>query len=200
MSFKLNIDQFVHQFIEYFQKSGWISTHDKHEDYWEISHDFHGSNVGFVFNSRSVFAPTLNPKVQISPFLTNAAFSKIEKEIFQHASKIQVDPAVAYTKIIKSIPEYSAEYPVLFKDILQEIEAWGQNLNLQNCVQELATKGIPEVGGGQLRHLTALAYLGDFNTLLDYQKIFRKGKRLNFVPMITAEIIDRAIDIAAERA
>jgi hypothetical protein len=36
--------------------------------------------------------------------------------------------------------------------------------------------------------------------LIDYQQIFQKGKRLNFVPMIKPEMIDRAIDIAVERA
>ncbi|WP_376766896.1 DUF6990 domain-containing protein [Rhizobium tropici] len=48
--------------------------------------------------------------------------------------------------------------------------------------------------------MTALAYLADFTTLVDYQEIFRKGKRMNFVPMITREMIDRAVNIAAERA
>ncbi|ARS69609.1 DUF6990 domain-containing protein [Sinorhizobium meliloti] len=58
----------------------------------------------------------------------------------------------------------------------------------------------PDNGQSQLKHLTALAYLGDFSTLMDYQEIFRRGKRLNFVPMIKPEMIDRAIDIALEKA
>lgn len=58
----------------------------------------------------------------------------------------------------------------------------------------------PDTGQPQLKHLAALAYLGDFNTLIDYQEIFRKGKRLNFVPMIKSEMLDRAVDIAVERA
>ncbi|EHK78562.1 MULTISPECIES: DUF6990 domain-containing protein [Sinorhizobium] len=34
----------------------------------------------------------------------------------------------------------------------------------------------------------------------DCIEIFRRGKRLNFVPMIKPEMIDRAIDIALEKA
>jgi hypothetical protein len=53
---------------------------------------------------------------------------------------------------------------------------------------------------GQLRHLAALAWKANVSTLLDYQGILRKGKRLNFVPMITASMVERALDEALKRA
>jgi hypothetical protein len=52
----------------------------------------------------------------------------------------------------------------------------------------------------QLCHLGALAWNGDYSTLLDYEAIFKTGKRLNFVPMITTEMIERALEKAWERA
>jgi hypothetical protein len=52
----------------------------------------------------------------------------------------------------------------------------------------------------QLCHLGALAWSGDYSTLLDYEAVFKKGMRMNFVPMITAEMIDRALEKAWERA
>jgi hypothetical protein len=52
----------------------------------------------------------------------------------------------------------------------------------------------------QLCHLGALAWSGDYSTLLDYEAIFKKGKRLNFVPMIETEMIERALEKAWERA
>lgn len=80
-----------------------------------------------------------------------------------------------------------------------EALAWWVEQDNLSAIKALAAPP-PDTGQPQLKHLAALAYLGDFNTLIDYQQIFRKGKRLNFVPMITPEMIDRAVDIAAERA
>ena len=51
----------------------------------------------------------------------------------------------------------------------------------------------------QVCHLAALAWLGDFNKLTDYQNIFGRGHRMNFVPMITKEMIDRALEISYDR-
>lgn len=51
----------------------------------------------------------------------------------------------------------------------------------------------------QLCHLGALAWSGDYSPLLDYEAIFKKGKRLNFVPMVTLEMIERALEKAWER-
>ncbi|MBB4244330.1 MULTISPECIES: hypothetical protein [Rhizobium] len=130
---------FISQFVEYFEEQGWFSQHGKRKNFWTVSRDFDGSSVRLVTNNRSVLAPTLNPKVRVGPFLTNALFSKIEKEIFQNKAKFQ---AVAYTEVAKAIPEHDEEYSELFKSILREIEIWGQNLNLQNCIHELAIKGV----------------------------------------------------------
>ena len=48
-------------------------------------------------------------------------------------------------------------------------------------------------------HLAALAWVGDFGTLDEYSAIFKRGKRLNFSPRISAEMIDRAACIAVDR-
>ena len=48
----------------------------------------------------------------------------------------------------------------------------------------------------QIEHLAALAWQGNFNKLTDYQKIFERGYRMKFVPTITKETIDRALEIS----
>jgi hypothetical protein len=52
----------------------------------------------------------------------------------------------------------------------------------------------------QICHLTALAWNGNLDQLIDYQQSFERGHVTGFVPMITADMIDRALFIAAERA
>ncbi|MFS2174359.1 hypothetical protein ACCC98_00130 [Rhizobium pisi] len=85
------------------------------------------------------------------------------------------------------------------EDVSKEAINWWQSQDNLVAIKALAAPP-QSTGLSQLMHLGALAYLGDFNTLIDYQEVFRKGKRLNFVPMIKPEMIDRAVDIAVERA
>lgn len=83
-------------------------------------------------------------------------------------------------------------------ECIRRVHSWRQSYSPQREIEKLAKSPVPDVGGGQLLHLAALAYLADYDTLLDYQKIFRQGQRLNFVPMITSEMIDRAVHIGFE--
>ena len=52
----------------------------------------------------------------------------------------------------------------------------------------------------QVAHLAALAWSGDFSTLLSYEAAFERGYRLNFVPLITVETIRRAMSETREAA
>lgn len=52
----------------------------------------------------------------------------------------------------------------------------------------------------QLCHLAALAWRARVAQLLDYQAALDAGKRLNFVPMITGTMVERALDEALKRA
>ena len=85
------------------------------------------------------------------------------------------------------------------QSISDEIESWWMSQSLEDAIKS-KSQPPPETGLAQLYHLAALAYLGDFNTLMDYQQVFAKGQRMGFVPMIESEMIDRAVDIALERA
>ena len=70
------------------------------------------------------------------------------------------------------------------------IDWWNQH---KDYLKIKSFQNLPDdMGGNQLKHLAALAFDGDFNTLMDQQEFFERGHRLNFVPMITKEVIDRA--------
>lgn len=59
---------------------------------------------------------------------------------------------------------------------------------------------LPQPSMPQVCHLTALAWKGNLDKLIEYEESFAQGHRLGFVPMITADMIDRALDIAARNA
>lgn len=84
--------------------------------------------------------------------------------------------------------------------IINAVHDWRETCHPLDFITDLANGHIPPNGQLQIFHLAALAITGNFNTLMDYQSIFIKGQRLNFVPMITRPVIERALDIALENA
>jgi hypothetical protein len=80
-------------------------------------------------------------------------------------------------------------------DLVSEL----RGASLQSYVDMFSTD-IPDGLLPQVCHLAALAWKGNLERLIDYHEIFQRGHRLRFVPMITADMIDRALDIAAARA
>jgi len=87
-------------------------------------------------------------------------------------------------------------YQKIIEEKLKEI----QSIDMRGVIKELAANCPDQPYMRQIMHLASLAYLGDFTTLMDYQKIFERGYRLNFIPAIDKSMIDRATEIAIERA
>lgn len=84
------------------------------------------------------------------------------------------------------------------KMIKEQIESV-QKTDMDKVIKDFAANCPDRPSMRQIMHLAALARLADFNTLTDYQKIFARGHRMNFVPMISQAMIERALDIAMER-
>lgn len=88
------------------------------------------------------------------------------------------------------------------KDVLgldKEAKAWWEaqdnGLQIKKWSERVGNGGV-----NQLMHVSALAFLGDFNRLMDYRETFVDGKSPLFVPMITQEMLARAVDVAVYRA
>ena len=107
-------------------------------------------------------------------------------------------PAVlAGLKISKHLPMDDADHEDFIKELSHTIIEWAEKQESASLIKRFATPWETEA---QTTHLAALAYVGDFNTLMDYQQMFKRGKRANFHPYVKADAIDRALDIALERA
>lgn len=134
------------------------------------------------------------------------------KELFKINQKISPNKLMKWLPLTAMIENPSEQQDFLLvldaeefsyaqaEEVIQKVINWGRGLDANQTIRVIASSPIPDVGGAQLKYLAALAYVGDFNTLMDYQEVFSKGKRMNFVPMIKPEMIDRALDIALERA
>ena len=84
------------------------------------------------------------------------------------------------------------------KMIEEQIESI-QKIDMEKVIKDFAANCPDRPSMRQIMHLAALAWMADFNTLTDYQKIFARGHRMNFVPMISQAMIERALDMAFER-
>lgn len=84
--------------------------------------------------------------------------------------------------------------------ISQEVVSWGLSQDLEKGLENYKMLPTNSKGDMPLRHLAALSIAGDIDVLERYQDSFEKGDRLEFVPYITSEMINRAVLLARERS
>lgn len=78
--------------------------------------------------------------------------------------------------------------------------SWAQNQDIDAGLALYRSFPTDAKGAMPLRHLAALAIAQDVDQLEDYEKSFKKGERLGFVPYITVEMIERSLLIARGNA
>lgn len=132
-------------------------------------------------------------KLELSVSASSKEFCGICAKV---AGRKEMHATICQTYLEKPFADLSK---IDIKSLSDEIEIWWGAQPIASSLKTMSQPP-PETGQAQLYHLAALAYLGDFNTLMEYQSVFSKGKRMGFVPMIKAEMIERALDIALERA
>jgi hypothetical protein len=77
---------------------------------------------------------------------------------------------------------------------------WVKIQDIGAALKDLRELQTDAKGAFPRRHLAALAIAGDVERLEYYQQSFASGDRLDFVPYISKEMIDRALDIARSAA
>ena len=97
---------------------------------------------------------------------------------------------------VESLEAADFYYRRLVEEEVEEL----RKLDMEKVIKDFAANCPDTPSMRQVMHLASLAWRADFNTLLDYQDIFKRGYRMNFVPMITPEMIERALQIAFDRA
>lgn len=90
-------------------------------------------------------------------------------------------------------PEFTRKEIV---EAAQSVIEWGIRQDLREILDSFRDLPTDAVGNLPLKHLTALALLGETSTLEAYKTSFAAGDTLGFVPYITAACIDRALGIA----
>lgn len=79
-----------------------------------------------------------------------------------------------------------------------EMIEWGKQQDLDELLEKCCQYPTDSVGARPVFHLAALAMKGKLDILEDYLRSFQKGNRLGFVPYITIDYIERAIEVGKE--
>lgn len=136
---------------------------------------------------------TERDKLALSPCVSTVAFQSAIKEISGLKS---VD-----TPIVGDFRENDFVYSqqLKYEDIVSvsdDILRWASGVDIVSVLESFREIPTNAVGDQSLKHLTALALLGDSITLDRYKRSFASGDRLGFIPLVTADFIDRALIIS----
>ena len=189
---------FVAQFALIFKRAGWLAQFHKDESYWSFTRSLDQVDVRTSLSQRNVLSLPSNTRVVFSAGFSESELDRIFYRIAPPVKGDDAQPLVLKgLRIQEDIPAIKEQREVLISDISHRLITWAGEEDAQLCIQDFAKPWLTE---RQTSHLAALAYVADFNTLMDYQEMFKRGKRANFYPYITQEMLDRATDIALKRA
>lgn len=80
-------------------------------------------------------------------------------------------------------------------EVSEKIIDWAKNFDLESKINELANLPTDCKGNLAVKHLAALVITKNIEKLNFYKNSFMSGDKLNFVPYITEDFIDRAIEL-----
>ncbi len=121
--------------------------------------------------------------------LSNVGFKEVASTIFGASHRYPMIAKKDKIKV-KSIEKNDIELAI------ENILSWGKCQKIEEILNAFRLNCPDAPGQSQLYHLSALAVAGDVDKLECYDKYLSNGNRLNLVPMITQEMLKRAIDIS----
>lgn len=134
---------------------------------------------------------------------TFSCMHSVTTEKFNHAITF-IDPTdKGGYPIVSSVWEPDAikmqKEEIAAEDIINLIPTlidWARATDIEEGLRKYRELPTASFGSRPLLHLAALAIHGDVDVLVKYQQSFERGDRLGFVPYITDQMIDRAVEYA----
>ncbi|VVE90281.1 DUF6990 domain-containing protein [Pandoraea bronchicola] len=164
---------------------------------WKLEKDEVGDNVLFIVLEEKLIniTPTikrLKCKYTISfiPTLSTICFSNIANKINKSSS---ISPLACMPGDFYETINIEEETII---SIANGVINWAKGVDINTEIHRHAQLPTNSKGAMPLRHLAALALLGDTEKLEMYRTSFELGDRLDFVPYISIEMIGRALEIA----
>ncbi|VVE54570.1 DUF6990 domain-containing protein [Pandoraea fibrosis] len=173
--------------IGFLVNSGWRKIGDKVDD---IILEFHTADR-IITVIPSIRKLSNYYSISLSPSLTTEQFSCAARRIINDES---FRSPLTYMK--STIHKKNEIYESTITKIIEEVIEWSQSIELKREINRHAQSPTDSKGTMPVRHLAALALLGGTERLEMYRTSFESGNRLGFVPYISIEMIERALEIA----
>ncbi len=168
---------------------------------WKTGRDSVGdSTCLYMLDDRSLHAmPGLKKLpnriiLDASASVLTASFSKAESEIYGEKNSYAPIIVSKYSDFVIEKPEITLDDVRTLSD---RMIAWAKAQDIEQGLEKFRNLPTGAKGSLPVCHLAALALAGDKARLQYYQTCFAQGNRLDFVPYITKDMIDRAVQIAS---
>ena len=177
--------------VDLLRSKGWICKKDEVGD-WYCILDLGDRNIQVIPSFKKTGDTS---SLALLESVSTEQFTNLENRVFEHGEQSDHSPFIRpwnskYTKKGEAIT---------CDDVLELIDGiaeWAKNQDIEAAVAEYSKKCPDSPGQKQLYHLVALIMTKDVGTLKNYEDYFKSGNTLNFVPMITYDVIKRAVELA----
>lgn len=178
------------------KKLGWIYIKDENNDKYFLKN---------YEDLQVILTPKLEKRGEIfyfslDPSVSSRKFSEIcnyliceEREFYYLISRY----GLLAPPLEKGLPESEFEFinVDIFNDLLAEASIWAKYQEIDKALQYYAEAPTTWPGIAPIYHLAALVIQENKERLKHYQQSFLEGNRLGFVPYITDEVINRAVQL-----
>lgn len=172
--------------IELLKKFGWVPENDEVGD----------TSLDIQLDDRII---TITPSIKKSTNIYRISFTPTLSTIEFSETINKIDESIGISPLARMRWDVHKTNEVCEKTITtiaNEIIDLARNIDIKSELARHAQLPTNSKGAMPLRHLAALALLGDTEKLEFYKMAFEAGDRLDFVPYISIEMIERALAIA----
>lgn len=177
----------IKEVLPVLEKLGWLCGQDEAGDYFCLI-DVDGSQVQII---PSIGKRSDHFRVSLMASVTSKKFTAAAEFILGEAG--DHEPVIVRNDVPEKIVDFSMSEIVRLS---QDAILWARAQDLEKELATYRTLPTDAKGAMPLRHLAALAVAGQVERLTTYKISFEQGDRLEFVPYITLDMIDRALLIA----
>jgi hypothetical protein len=179
-------------FSEIFLNVGAVLKKDRDGRYWEMEVNQFVIHLEPFIRQNSRLA---NSWLGLECSVAHCEFSKL-------ANLITADPPSSFMPIswfqksldVSSTESLQSAAHALLESCLQDV----RSCNIESLIDTYILERPDRPSMKQILHLAALSWRADRATLEAYVEAFERGNHLNFVPMITRQMIEKAIAVLRE--
>lgn len=186
----------LREIMHHLQSKGWTCGRDSTGERYGVK-DFDNLQIQLLplFDKRNGYVIfSLEPSISLKQFSFSCAFIMQEKNDF--APLISRDGWPPLSLEVNPPQREFIDLKLHDVDLLEEeaIE-WAKKQDIDKAIKYYANLPTNSAGSLPLCHLAALVIQGNKERLEYYCQSFLNGDRLGFVPYITDEVIDRAVEL-----